>query len=271
MKSLAAVNIRQFERAVESLDAYHGVVDAGWLSLLHLDRGVASQPPATDIVCMVIASDQGMCGQFNETVLGHALAQVPLWAARGAEVIFWFYGEKLRGALEGGQHPVAHFAVPGNLPAVNTQVQEVVQHVEGQRTAHGIEHFYVCHNVIAQGGAYRQICSRLLPLDKVWRENYTRRRWPGRCLPMVSLPREEMFRHLFRQHLFVSVYRAFAQSLAAENAARLAAMQAAEKNILETIDDLQAEFRQLRQTAITGELLDIISGFEALSDEFRAV
>ena len=45
------------------------------------------------------------------------------------------------------------------------------------------------------------------------------------------------------------------------------AMQAAEKNILETLDDLQALFREQRQAAITAELLDIVSGFEALSGD----
>ena len=76
-----------------------------------------------------------------------------------------------------------------------------------------------------------------------------------------------MFAHLFRQYLFISFYRAFAQSLAGENAARLMAMQAAEKNIIELQDDLQARFREQRQAAITSELLDIISGFEALKEE----
>ena len=76
-----------------------------------------------------------------------------------------------------------------------------------------------------------------------------------------------MFSHLFRQYLFVSFYRAFAQSLAGENAARLMAMQAAEKNIMELEEELQARFREQRQAGITSELLDIISGFEALNDE----
>ena len=67
--------------------------------------------------------------------------------------------------------------------------------------------------------------------------------------------------------LFLSFYRAFAQSLASENAARLMAMQAAEKNILELQEDLQALFREQRQAGITSELLDIISGFEALKEE----
>jgi TolA-binding protein len=55
------------------------------------------------------------------------------------------------------------------------------------------------------------------------------------------------------------------QSLASENASRIAAMQAAEKNIQERLDELRGSFNQLRQSAITEELLDVVTGFEALS------
>jgi len=100
-----------------------------------------------------------------------------------------------------------------------------------------------------------------------WAEPISGRKWPERCLPMIGLAQGELFNPLLRQHLFVSFYRAFAQSLASENAARLMAMQAAEKNVLERTEELQALFREQRQATITNELLDIISGFEALSDE----
>ena len=57
------------------------------------------------------------------------------------------------------------------------------------------------------------------------------------------------------------------RSLAAENASRLAAMQAAENNIEEKIDELYGRYHRRRQAAITEELLDVISGFEALESE----
>jgi F-type H+-transporting ATPase subunit gamma len=77
---------------------------------------------------------------------------------------------------------------------------------------------------------------------------------------------DRLFLALIRQYLFVSLYRAFAESLASENASRLAAMQRAERNIEERLDDLGARFRQERQTSITDELLDILSGFTALTE-----
>jgi F-type H+-transporting ATPase subunit gamma len=55
--------------------------------------------------------------------------------------------------------------------------------------------------------------------------------------------------------------------MASENAARLASMQAAEKNILEIGEELQAKYRETRQSTITAELFDIVAGFEALSDQ----
>ena len=71
-------------------------------------------------------------------------------------------------------------------------------------------------------------------------------------------------RALIREYLFVSLFRACAESLASENASRLAAMQRAEKNIEELLEDLDGRFHRLRQSSIDEELFDVISGFEAL-------
>ena len=76
MKSLAAVNIRQYERAVEALEEYRKIIDMGW-QILFRSGGV---PPwsvtGNTAVCMVMGSDQGMCGQFNEAIISHAMAEV---------------------------------------------------------------------------------------------------------------------------------------------------------------------------------------------------
>ena len=272
MKSLAVVSIRQYERAVESLEAYRRVIDTGWRVLLRSGVEGIRERRIRGAVCMVIASDQGMCGQFNEAVLNHALAQAPEFAKDASELVFWTFGEKLRGAIEDAGYPdQGHFPAPGSLSAIHDQVREVIQRIERWRLEQGTECFYLCHNVVSEGGGYRQVCTRLLPLNRAWALSHAKEKWPNRCIPMIGLPEDLMFKHLFRQYLFVSLFRAFAQSLASENAARLMAMQAAEKNILELTEGLQAGFRELRQAAITDELLDIISGFEALSEENHAL
>ena len=72
-----------------------------------------------------------------------------------------------------------------------------------------------------------------------------------------------------REYLFVSLFRACAESLASENASRLAAMQRAEKNIDELLEDLKRTFYRLRQSGIDEELFDVVSGFEALAGPER--
>ena len=68
-----------------------------------------------------------------------------------------------------------------------------------------------------------------------------------------------------RQSVFANMFLALAESLSAENAGRIAAMQSAEGNIEERLDELTQEFFRQRQAKITSELLDITSGFRAQS------
>ena len=72
-------------------------------------------------------------------------------------------------------------------------------------------------------------------------------------------------RALIREYLFVSLFRACAESLASENASRLAAMERADRNIDELLQSLQGTFHRLRQSSIDEELFDVVSGFEALT------
>ena len=69
--------------------------------------------------------------------------------------------------------------------------------------------------------------------------------------------------------MFVCAFRACAESQASEHGSRLLAMQAAEKNLDRRIDEVTAEHRRARQANITAELLDVVSGYEALSVDNR--
>ncbi len=268
MKGLAAVNIRQFEAAVASLEQYKAVVDMGWQVLLQTGRPRQHKKDLNKAVCMIVGSDQGMCGQFNEGLAPFVAEHVEDLKSRGLEMVFWSMGEKMRGILmDGKMAPKTHFEASGGLSAVTSKVWEVIQTIESWRTAGNLDHIYLCHNRVSGPAGYGPVFDQILPLDTAWAASYTTKPWPNKCLPMAGLEYDILFSHLFQQYLFVSFYRAFAQSLAGENAARLMAMQSAEKNILEVEEELQARFREQRQAGITSELLDIISGFEALSDE----
>jgi F-type H+-transporting ATPase subunit gamma len=109
-----------------------------------------------------------------------------------------------------------------------------------------------------------------LPLDEAWRRNLALLPWPTTNLPEVMGDGTETLRALIREYLFVSLFRACAESLASENASRLAAMQRADKNIDDLLEGLHGTFHRLRQGAIDEELFDVIAGFEAMSKSGRA-
>lgn len=71
----------------------------------------------------------------------------------------------------------------------------------------------------------------------------------------------------YRGSPFVSIFRACAESLASENASRLAAMQRADKNIDDLLEGFKSAFHRVRQKGIDEELFDVIAGFEALAPE----
>ncbi len=266
MKSLAAVNIRQLEGAVSSLEEYNRIVDLGWQALFRSPGMITPAKQSNRAIYLVLGSDQGMCGPFNEVIVDLVLEKEEELAGKHMETSFWAVGERVRSGLEErGRTTQEYFELPGSLSGINGQVQLVVQTFEAWQREKGVETLYTCFNQLGKGGGYQPVHSRLLPLDQTWLEKYKGQKWAGTCLPLLGLHREELFRHLFRQYLFVSLYRVFAQSMASENAARLNSMQAAEKNILEMEEELQGKFRETRQTMITEELLDIISGFEAMS------
>jgi F-type H+-transporting ATPase subunit gamma len=267
MKSIASVNIRHFERAVEAMEEYKQTVDLAWTIFFRsgggLPRGVAEGRG----ICLVIGTDQGMCGPFNDILLGHVLGHEKDISEAGV-LAYWSAGERIDAALaDEGRAPELRFSLPGSLSAAEVTVMEIVGRIESWHRERGFERVFVCHNAIRPGGGYVPLVSRLLPLDRPWAEAYLNRKWPRRNIPMIPLDKELFFSRLFSQYLYIELYRAFTQSLAGENAARLASMQSAEKNIREMRERLVASFRQQRQNEITEELFDVVSGFTAMTGE----
>jgi F-type H+-transporting ATPase subunit gamma len=109
------------------------------------------------------------------------------------------------------------------------------------------------------------VSKRLLPLDRTWHSKLAATPWPSKTVPQVIGSVRSALEAFIRGYLFVLLFQACAESLASENASRLAAMQRAEKNIESMLDDLNRKFHRLRQEAIDEELFDVIAGFEALA------
>jgi F-type H+-transporting ATPase subunit gamma len=160
---------------------------------------------------------------------------------------------------------VGSFPVPTSVQAITPLVGQIQVESEARRAKGEYSRLYVFHNRPRSGALYEPVGLRLLPLDAQWRKGMSQVRWPGGNLPEVMCSATTTLRALIREYLFISLFRACAESLASENASRLASMQRAEKNIDELLEDLNRTFHRLRQSGIDEELFDVVSGFEALS------
>jgi F-type H+-transporting ATPase subunit gamma len=271
MKALAAASIRQYEKAVESLAAYQRTVELGLRIVLTAGPArltIAKPAPRRGVGAIVFGSDQGMCGQLNEQIAAHAVHAMQQVGAGPRDRRLSTVGGRVAAHLEEGGQPVAaRFAVPDSIATITPRVQELLLHIEAWHAQQQLAHVYLFYSRHLSSVAYQPHTVHLLPVDQTWLQRVQQHAWPSQALPTFTMDRERLFSALIRQYLFISLYQALAESLASEHASRLAAMQHADRNIHERLEELRAEFRQQRQLAITTELLDIVAGFEALADK----
>ena len=271
MKAVAASSIGQYEKSVRALADYYRTVELGLGACLR-ESGPAPliaepkrQPVAGAIGAVVFGSDQGLVGQFNDVVADSALKAL---AALPGEPRVWAVGERVHARLaEAGLPLMGLFIVPNSVKAITPLVGQILVESETPRGRDGVAELHLFYNRLTSGAAYAPVGQRLLPLDEKCRRKLAELPWPTRNLPEVMGGGTATLRALIREYLFVSLFRACAESLASENASRLAAMQRADKNIDELLEDLNGTFHRVRQSGIDEELFDVISGFEALSVE----
>ena len=227
------------------------------------------EPPGAALpILLVLSSNQGLCGSFNERVAKRA-ASVAAEAARGCgasldAVPVVCVGYRGAGRLMAmGARVEAVLDAPSSVEAVGPLVREVYR-VVSDRLRPG-RRFIAVYNRPAGGAAFVESDVQLLPFDPArWR------RLPEGEPPFGTIPTlgggpvERVLEELLRELLFIDLYRALVESFAAENAARLYSMQGAAENIEELIGELTAAYRQARQDAITNELMDIVGGMFAM-------
>jgi F-type H+-transporting ATPase subunit gamma len=268
MKAVAASSIGQYEQSVSALAGYYRTVELG-LSACFRENGPAplvaepkGKAAAGAIGAVVFGSDQGLVGQFNDVVADYAVKTL---AALPAKAKVWAVGERVHERLaDAGLPPMGLFTVPNSVRAIPRLVGRILVESEARQSGGEIAELHLFYNRPTSGAVYEPVSQRLLPLDEVWRRQLAALPWPTKTVPEVIGGGTATLREFIRGYLFVSLFRACAESLASENASRLAAMQRADKNIDELLEDLNRTFHRLRQNGIDEELFDVVSGFEAL-------
>jgi F-type H+-transporting ATPase subunit gamma len=268
MKALAASDIGQYEQSLRALGDYYRSVALG-LSICFQKNPptawITVSKERTDegrIGAVVFGSDQGLVGQFNEVVADYALKVLTTLPDKPQ---VWAVGERVHARLADANLPlIGTFNVPNSVKAIAPLVGQILVESEARYSEGEFTELYLFYNRPVSGSIYEPVQLRLLPLDETWQHKLAELPWPTKNLPEVLGNTAATLQALIREYLFVSLFRACAESLASENASRLAAMQRADKNINELLKNLNGSFHRLRQSGIDEELFDVISGFEAL-------
>jgi F-type H+-transporting ATPase subunit gamma len=273
MKAVAASSISQYEKSVSSLTDYYRTVELALSATIQPASLKASMVNSTlnsdkDIISVIVfGSDQGLVGQFNEDIADFVIKKLTSLRNQTTQLQVWAVGERVYTRLaDAGFSMVKCFKVPSNINEITSLVGQIQIDSESHIANVKDARVYVFYNRMQSGAKYKSTSQRLLPLDLQWQQTLKEIPWPTKLLPEILDTNERTLRALIREYIFISLYRACAESLASENASRLAAMQRAEKNIEELLEKLGKEFHVLRQNNIDAELSDVLAGYELLNN-----
>jgi F-type H+-transporting ATPase subunit gamma len=270
MKAVAASSIGQYEHAALALADYYRTVELGLVVCFRHSGPTESLPQhnrqadAFSIGAVVFGSDQGLVGRFNDVITDYAiktLADLP------GKPQVWAVGERVHERLTDAGIPVLGlFPVPSSVNAITPLIGRILLESATLHDPAEVSELYLFYNRPKSRTSFTQVSQRMLPLDAVWRRELAERVWPSKKLPEITGDGTTALRAFIREYLFVSLFRACAESLASENASRLAAMQRADRNIGDLLDAFNGNYHRIRQGGIDEELFDVISGFEALKE-----
>ncbi len=271
MKGLAAVAIHDFEHAVRALSEYTATVEQGLQILLSLrSEPFRSAPVQTGRTALiVIGTDQGLCGPINREIVGAAIEWCAAHELDAERRMIVSLGIRAARELEmAGFVPDQVIELPGSVDAISRVVDDLVVRIDRWRSDLDVSRVVVAFQHPVQRTQRTTRMFQVVPPDVHRLHAIAARPWPTRMLPSTPHAHERLTAGLLRQDLFIALFRAIAEAKTAEHGARLSAMQAAEQNIEERLEILRTQYHQLRQALITEQLLDVVSGFEALDSSY---
>jgi F-type H+-transporting ATPase subunit gamma len=273
MKSLAAVNIRFYQHAAEAAREYKRTIRLGLSAFLSARREIPEyggmRGASSDIGVIVFGSEQGMCGGFNEKIMDRLTEFLDHHSSGVGQIRLVSVGTRIRPLAAGAGRPVdENLTMPTSLDRISDLTDEIIAVLERWRLEFGMEKIYMIYNRHGGESLYRPATEQIFPITETMLQQWRKEPWQGpNKTPLITMDQADLFWRLADHYLYSELFKGALESMESENAARLAAMEAAEKNIEEKLAELGRLYNMRRQQSITSELLDIIGGFEAISTE----
>ena len=256
MRSLAGMRVQESQHALPGIRSYaDSMATAIGSALLLMPQPVTEahqrRGRCAAILCM---AEHGFVGGFNERMLEAAEATL-----NASDMLFVLGSRGAALAYERGREiawtrPMAT-RLAGAPDAVNSLTNELYARIARGEIAR-VEVMFARYR---QGAASMIEHRLLLPLDTASLAAKS-----ARQVPLHNLAPRPLLEELIADYVFALLTEAAVESIASENAARFAAMESAHDNVSKKLAGLQENARQARQTEITSELLDLMTGAEAL-------
>lgn len=252
MRGIAAARSREAQQHLPGIRAYADVIGTAIGEALALVDAAArpdgSPTRAQRHLRIVLCAEQGFAGSFSERVLALALES----HEPSSDIVFLVGERGLTLAAEQAMVPAwsASMAVhPDAMPSLAGSIADALYAQLDDAVATRVT---LVHGLPGGPEAQPVVSRLLLPFD------YSR--FPVASHPQpprITLPPARLMANLAEEYLYAELYEALMLSFAAENEARMRAMMATQANIEQRRDDLQAEFRRLRQEEITEEIIEL--------------
>jgi len=275
MKMVAASKLRRAQEAAEQARPYAERMETMLGNLAASSVGQAGAPPLLagtgkddSHLVVVMTANRGLCGGFNSNIIRSARALIRDLLAQGKSVKIYTVGSKSRDNLKRdfGDHMVGHFDEFARTGSSFSEAEHIAQ---GVTSMFNSGDFDVCTLVyakfvsaITQNVTRQQVIPFPVP-EAADNENTDESASAGGGYEYEPSD-TEILTDLLPRNLAIQIFRALLENGASEQGARMSAMDSATRNAGEMIDKLQLKYNRTRQAQITTELIEIISGAEAL-------
>ncbi|HYS04252.1 MAG TPA: ATP synthase F1 subunit gamma [Candidatus Dormibacteraeota bacterium] len=224
------------------------------------------------VLLVVVAADKGLCGSFNTNIVNRARAVLDDLAASSGPaagtILVDIIGRKARDWFRRRPYPVRRVQVDLIRDVSLEDTRGIATDLIEQFTSGAIDSVRLVYNEFKSVIQQRVVVEPLLPIP---RGTFG----PGAFeAPDAAAPaledyiyepdQEALFAALLPKHVMIQVHRVLLESAAAEHGARMTAMENATRNAGEMIDSLTLQMNKIRQASITKEILEVVSGAEAL-------
>ncbi|MCH7598398.1 MAG: ATP synthase F1 subunit gamma [Myxococcales bacterium] len=263
MRMVAGVKLRRAQAASENARPY---ADRMRATVSQVSQGVSEdahplfeqRESVKNVEIVVVTSDRGLCGAFNSNAIKFAAKLIAEREAEGCKVSITTAGRR-------GQESFRRLRseqLEGNYPQLDwviyAQATEIAKAVSGRFISGEIDEVFLAYNEFVSAMTQIPKAVRLLPFA-------SDSEMSGDILPYEIEPdSESLLAILVPKAVEVEIYRALLENQTGEHAARMAAMESATRNTEELVEKLTLQFNRARQAAITRELVEIVSGAEAL-------